>query len=92
MEQVNTMTDDIMSATNEHEASTRQINQALALINDMASLIQYATAERRIFRTSWLCINFGSTVKFIIMTNQQKPNILLIMADQLGKGIVDIPR
>lgn len=52
MEQVNTMTDDIMSATNEHEASTRQINQALALINDMASLIQYATAERRIFRTS----------------------------------------
>ena len=48
MEQVNTMTDDITAATNEHEASTKQINQVLEFINDMASQIQHATNEQSI--------------------------------------------
>jgi ABC-type transporter Mla subunit MlaD len=46
MEKVNTMTDDITSATNEQDASTRQIHQAIAQINDMASQIQQATTQQ----------------------------------------------
>jgi methyl-accepting chemotaxis protein len=46
MEQVNTMTDGIMTATNEQEASTRQIRQAVEHINNMASQIQHATNQQ----------------------------------------------
>jgi methyl-accepting chemotaxis protein len=46
MEQVNTMTDDIMTATNEQEAGTRQIKAAIEHINEMASQIQKATIEQ----------------------------------------------
>lgn len=46
MEQVNVMTDDITTATQQHQDSTRLINQAIAHIDEMASHIQQAAAEQ----------------------------------------------
>ena len=46
MEQVNIMTDDIMSATAQQHASTDQINTVTVQLNNMASQIQRATSEQ----------------------------------------------
>lgn len=46
MEQVNTMTSDITSATNQQQASTEQFKHTIEHINDMASQIEKATTEQ----------------------------------------------
>lgn len=46
MEQINTMADEITTATDRHNASTSQINEAVSCIHNLASEIQRVTVHQ----------------------------------------------